>query len=74
MTGGKPNSMAFSAGDGKERQPRRIEQQDRRVQPVHPGIPEEGDEPGQNRNQQVPLAAQGGRRYGADQDIPGDPP
>ena len=74
MTGLNPNcDRLLRAGDGEERQSHRVEQKHGTAQPVDAGIREEGDEPGQDRNQQISPIGQGGRRHRADQQIAANP-
>jgi len=60
-------------GHGEERQPRRIEQQNRIAQSVDAGVPEERDDTRQHGNQKVAHVRQRTGRHRADQYVSANP-
>jgi hypothetical protein len=75
MTGSRPKASAFCVPENREkRQSRAVEHEHRAAQPVNPGAPVEGDDPGKQRDRQIASVADRRRRHHADQQVAGDTP
>ena len=61
------------AGDAEQRQPERVEDVDQPLHPAQRRVEGEGEQPGDDRDQQVAPVLERGRRGGADQHVAQEP-